>query len=68
MPPRLKKVEEMTTPVLEIRNLHARIEEREILKGVNLIIPPGEVHNNGAVEAEVRAKVKTLTDRFPIYG
>jgi len=34
----------MTTPVLEIRNLHARIEEREILKGVNLIIPPGEVH------------------------
>jgi len=24
--------------------------------------------NNGAVEAEVRAKVKTLTDRFPIYG
>ncbi len=26
----------MTTPMLEIRNLHARIEEREILKGVNL--------------------------------
>lgn len=24
--------------------------------------------NNGAVEAEVRAKVKALTDRFPIYG
>ncbi len=24
--------------------------------------------NNGAVEAAVRAKVKTLTDRFPIYG
>ncbi|MEO9296622.1 Fe-S cluster assembly ATPase SufC [Devosia alba] len=30
--------------MLEIRNLHARIEDREILKGVNLIIPPGEVH------------------------
>src|SRR5690606_18614886 len=27
-----------------IRNLHARIEDREILKGVNLVIPPGEVH------------------------
>ena len=26
----------MTTPILEIRNLHARIEDREILKGVNL--------------------------------
>ncbi|WP_193338158.1 Fe-S cluster assembly ATPase SufC [Devosia beringensis] len=30
--------------MLEIRNLHARIEDRDILKGVNLIIPPGEVH------------------------
>ncbi|HEY9012587.1 MAG TPA: Fe-S cluster assembly ATPase SufC [Devosia sp.] len=30
--------------MLEIRNLHARIEEREILKGVNLIVPRGEVH------------------------
>src|SRR6218665_1243615 len=34
----------MTTPMLEIRNLHARIEEREILKGVNLTIPRGQVH------------------------
>jgi glycine hydroxymethyltransferase len=24
--------------------------------------------NNGSVEAQVRAKVKALTDRFPIYG
>ena len=34
----------MTTPMLEIRNLHARIEDREILKGVNLVVPRGEVH------------------------
>ena len=34
----------MTTPMLEIRNLHARIEDRDILKGVNLIVPKGEVH------------------------
>ena len=34
----------MTTPMLEIRDLHARIEDREILKGVNLVIPRGEVH------------------------
>ena len=34
----------MTRPMLEIRNLHARIEEREILKGVNLTVPAGEVH------------------------
>jgi Fe-S cluster assembly ATP-binding protein len=30
--------------MLEIRDLHVRIEEREILKGVNLIVPKGEVH------------------------
>ena len=34
----------MTTPMLEIRNLHARIEDREILKGVNPVVPAGEVH------------------------
>jgi Fe-S cluster assembly ATP-binding protein len=34
----------VTTPMLEIRNLHARIEDRDILKGVNLIVPKGEVH------------------------
>jgi len=32
------------TPMLEIRNLHARIADREILKGVNLVVPAGEVH------------------------
>jgi len=30
--------------MLEIKNLHARIEEREILKGLDLTIPTGEVH------------------------
>jgi Fe-S cluster assembly ATP-binding protein len=34
----------VTTPMLEIRNLHARIEDRDILKGVNLIVPAGQVH------------------------
>ena len=30
--------------LLEIKNLHARVEEQEILKGVDLIINPGEIH------------------------
>jgi Fe-S cluster assembly ATP-binding protein len=29
---------------IEIRNLHANIEGREILKGLNLVLPKGEVH------------------------
>jgi len=30
--------------MLEIKNLHARINETEILKGINLSVKPGEVH------------------------
>ncbi len=29
---------------LEIKNLHAGIEDQEILKGLNLTVPKGEVH------------------------
>jgi Fe-S cluster assembly ATP-binding protein len=31
-------------PILAIQNLHAGVEGREILKGINLTIYPGEVH------------------------
>ena len=34
----------MTTPLLEIKNLHASVEDTEILKGLNLTVLPGEVH------------------------
>jgi len=34
----------MTTPLIEIKNLHARVEEKQILKGINLSLGPGEVH------------------------
>ena len=30
--------------MLTIHNLHAGIEEKQILKGINLEIKPGEVH------------------------
>ena len=32
-------------PMLEIRNLHARVENEPILKGVDLVIDPGSVHS-----------------------
>ena len=31
--------------MLEIKNLHASIEDTPILKGINLSIPDGEVHS-----------------------
>ncbi len=30
--------------MLEIKNLHAKIEDKEILRGINLTVKPGEVH------------------------
>ncbi len=35
----------MSTPLLEIKNLHAEVEGNEILNGINLTINPGEVHS-----------------------
>ena len=32
-------------PLLEIKNLHAKVEGREILKGIDLTINPGEMHS-----------------------
>ena len=32
------------TPLLEIRNLHAGIDDVSILKGIDLVIKPGEIH------------------------
>src|ERR1700710_1804916 len=31
-------------PELEIRNLHVQAEDKQILKGVNLTVAPGEIH------------------------
>jgi len=33
-----------TKPILEIKDLHAGVESKQILKGINLTINPGEVH------------------------
>src|SRR5690606_4338534 len=41
---RHRRRRKVTTPMLEIRDLRVRVEEREILKGVNLSVPRGEVH------------------------
>ncbi len=34
----------MTNTVLEIKNLHASVEDKEILKGIDLTISSGEIH------------------------
>src|SRR6187551_4112495 len=34
----------MNQPILAIQNLHAGVEDKRILKGINLAIRPGEIH------------------------
>ncbi|HVE75184.1 MAG TPA: Fe-S cluster assembly ATPase SufC [Actinomycetota bacterium] len=34
----------MTEPILSIKNLHAKVEEKQILNGINLEILPGQIH------------------------
>ena len=34
----------MKKPLLEIKNLYARVYDKEIVKGLNLVVNEGEVH------------------------
>src|SRR6187431_2831314 len=34
----------MSDPMLSIRDLHVRVGDREVLRGINLDVPAGQVH------------------------
>ena len=59
----------MTEPILEIENLHAKIGDTEILKGLDLTIHKGEVHSimgpNGSGKSTL-AQVLAGRERFEV--
>jgi len=57
--------------LIEIKNLQARVEEKEILKGINLTVNPGEVHAimgpNGSGKSTL-ASVLTGRNGYEVTG
>ena len=61
----------MTQPILAIQSLSAGVEGRQILKGINLVIRPGEVHAvmgpNGSGKSTL-ASILAGRDGYDISG
>ena len=53
--------------LLEIKNLHAKVEGREILKGLDLVLEPGEVHSIMGPNGSGKSTLAQVLARHPGY-
>lgn len=55
------------TPLLEVKNLHANVEEIEILKGINLSIFKGEIHAIMGTNGSGKSTLSKVIAGHPSY-
>ena len=53
--------------MLEVRNLHARIGEKEILKGIDLVINDGETHAIMGPNGSGKSTLSAVLVGNPLY-
>jgi Fe-S cluster assembly ATP-binding protein len=53
--------------MLQVKNLHARVEEKDILKGINLEVNPGEIHAVMGPNASGKSTLSNVLTGRDIY-
>jgi Fe-S cluster assembly ATP-binding protein len=57
----------MAQTLLEIKNLHAKVEDKEVLKGLSLTVRPGEVHAIMGPNGSGKSSLSKVVAGHPAY-